>query len=423
MSLSTPHPKDPPELTTTESVHEYLHSLSLSSSTNPFSSSLTPFLTPHAIRRITLGSTNYTYRLFLPPNSAANNAQTNDATTAILKYASAYTAGEPRVRFDPARQAFEVRAMDEIPWPEIIPVQSQGLPQVKIPRVYFADPARRVIIMEDGTPRTRRKEREDAAGVTMNSGSGEVDGDDGVWEELSHSSRIFLEEVPASPEKYATASVLGRTLGMFLARMHNWGRGGREGEGEGATPWVREAFGGNTYARDLTIQEAIEDFWTGVGCCDTEGDKNRVLAGPREEEVRERLEEMRRRILSDYETLVMGDFWPGNVLLPFSNTPSTCPSLFPITLNIAQSLTLETLSIIDWEFAMAGPAFLDVGNFIGEVFLINYFERNDEVYTRLLEAFIAEYETHTPPERLDIGMILPRPYRAGAAAEDKFAPE
>jgi hypothetical protein len=56
---------------------------------------------------------------------------------------------------------------------------------------------------------------------------------------------------------------------------------------------------------------------------------------------------------------------------------------------------------------MAGPAFLDVGNFIGEVFLINYFERNDEVYTRLLEAFIAEYETHTPPERLDIGMILP----------------
>jgi hypothetical protein len=309
MSLSKPHPKDPPELTTTDSVQEYLHSLSLSSSTNPFSSSLTPFLTPHAIRRITLGSTNYTYRLFLPPNSAANNAQTNGATTAILKYASAYTAGEPRVRFDPARQAFEVRAMDEIPWPEIIPVQSQGLPQVKIPRVYFADPARRVIIMEDGTPRTRRKEREDAAGVTMNSGSGEVDGDDGVWEELSHSSRIFLEEVPASPEKYATASVLGRMLGIFLARMHNWGRGGREGEGEGATPWVREAFGGNTYARDLTIQEAIEDFWTGVRCCDTEGDKHRVLAEPREEEVRERLEEMRRRILSDYETLVMGDFW------------------------------------------------------------------------------------------------------------------
>ncbi|KAL3458997.1 kinase-like domain-containing protein [Aspergillus heterothallicus] len=398
MILSTPPPQDCPELTTTDSVLDYLHSRPLDSSSN----TIIPFLTPHAIRRITLGSTNYTYRLFLPPSSTTKSSQTNGATTAILKYASAYTAGDPRVRFDPARQAFEVRAMAEIPWSEIIPAERQDLPQVNIPRVYFTDPARRVIIMEDGTPRMRRKEREDATGVTMNSGSGESDGDgdDGVWEERSHSSRIFLEEIPASQEKFATANVLGKTLGMFLARMHNWGRDETKDE-VGAKQWVREAFGGNTHARDLTIQEAIEDFWTGVRCCDTD-----ALAESQEGEVRKCLEGMRERILTDYETLVMGDFWLGNVLLTFSNTLSTSPSLSPITPNIAQSLPLDTISIIDWEFAMAGPAFLDVGNFIGEVFLINYFERNDEVYTRLLEAFIAEYEAHTPPEKLNTGMIL-----------------
>ncbi|KAL2848936.1 hypothetical protein BJY01DRAFT_246162 [Aspergillus pseudoustus] len=419
MSLSTTlsHP-EPPELTSTTAVHDYLHNLSDSHSNNTLPCSVTPFLNPRAIRRITLGSTNYTYRLFFPTDGG-HNPHTNSATTAILKYASAYTSGEPRVRFDPARQVFEVRAMAEIPWTDIIPAQSQGqgqgVPQVKIPRVYFADPARRVIIMEDGTPRKRRG---GTANVKLD---GEIDSDD-VWEERSHSSRIFLEDLPASPDKYATASVLGKTLGMFLARMHNWARGGRKGEEDesGATPWVRETFGRNTYARDLTIQEAIEDFWTGVRCCDIGGGEDGVLSGSRQEEVRERLEDMRKRILTDYETLVMGDFWSdpfsnlppeaftnfvsrlGNVLLTFRNIPSP----FPTASKTIPPVSLETLSIIDWEFAMAGPAFLDVGNFIGEVFLINYFERNDEVYTRLLEAFIVEYKTHTPPQRLDIEMIL-----------------
>ncbi|KAL4821137.1 kinase-like domain-containing protein [Aspergillus spinulosporus] len=409
MSMSTsmpsrslnPTPHSLPELTTTASVHHYLESLVLSPSISP-SRNITPLLTPRAIRRITLGSTNYTYRLFLD----AEAPYTDGATTAILKYASSYTAAEPRVSFSPERQVFEVRAMARVPWGEILGQASssggdskdpQG-PEVKIPRVYFEDPARRVIIMEDGTPRgvpVAPGDRDSECGQLGDGETGE-NGNDHIWEEQSHSSRIFLEEVPPSPEKYATASLLGKTLGKFLARMHNWGRGGEEDANvsANATPWVRESFGGNTYARDLTIQEAIGDFWTSVRCCTADGDEIPIL-GTREDEVRGRLEKMRRAILTDTETFVMGDLRLGNVLLTFSPSPSG-----------SSTLNLQTLSIIDWEFAMAAPAFIDIGNFIGEVFLIHYFESNDEVYTILLEAFIAEYEAHTPAEVLDIEMIL-----------------
>ncbi len=65
----------------------------------------------------------------------------------------------------------------------------------------------------------------------------------------------------------------------------------------------------------------------------------------------------------------------GNVLLSFD-------------LNSA----LERIYIIDWEFVMLAPLFLDIGNFIGEVFLIHYFESNDSVYIHLLESFLESYK-------------------------------
>lgn len=69
------------------------------------------------------------------------------------------------------------------------------------------------------------------------------------------------------------------------------------------------------------------------------------------------------------------DYRLGNVLLSFDSRSA-----------------LERIYIIDWEFVMLAPVFLDIGNFIGEVFLINYFESNDSVYIYLLESFLESYQ-------------------------------
>jgi hypothetical protein len=53
---------------------------------------------------------------------------------------------------------------------------------------------------------------------------------------------------------------------------------------------------------------------------------------------------------------------------------------------------------------MLAPAFLDIGHFIGEVFLIHYFEANDAVYIELLESFLDEYRSLV--QDLDIDRIL-----------------
>lgn len=44
---------------------------------------------------------------------------------------------------------------------------------------------------------------------------------------------------------------------------------------------------------------------------------------------------------------------------------------------------------------MLGPAFVDVGNFLGELFLINFFESIDEVYIKMAGGFINGYRTNS----------------------------
>jgi thiamine kinase-like enzyme len=78
---------------------------------------------------------------------------------------------------------------------------------------------------------------------------------------------------------------------------------------------------------------------------------------------------------------------PGNILLSFSEPEY-----------------LDRICVIDWEFAMAAPAFIDVGNFIGEVFLIHYFESNDAVYIYLLESFLQAYQNLA--NKLEVDKIM-----------------
>lgn len=53
---------------------------------------------------------------------------------------------------------------------------------------------------------------------------------------------------------------------------------------------------------------------------------------------------------------------------------------------------------------MMAPAFVDLGNFIGAVFVNHYFESNDDVYIFLLESFKEAYTQGA--KHMDIRMIM-----------------
>ncbi|KAG4438249.1 hypothetical protein IFR05_006277 [Cadophora sp. M221] len=334
------------QLTSVPSVEKYL--------------TTTPFSARH-IQRIQLGSTNFTYRLFLEPNAGYVPAR-----TAILKYAAPFTADEPQVSFNSERQIFEARAMTLLPWHTILTppnYQSEvpsplNIPYVRIPKVYFADQKNHVIVMEDGTPRN---------------------GTDEFWEEVSHSARIFFEEVPQSENKYETARVIGRQLGTFLARLHLWGKDPQNSR------LTVESFTGNTSAKDLTIKETFTDFFKSLA------ETGVSISNTLQEELSARLSSLKAKVTNNLETLAMGDFWYFLVAHWNSHCLTSEYRLGNVLLSFTSGLVLEHIYIIDWEFVMLAPVFLDIGNFLGEVFLIHYFESNDWVYIHLLETFIESY--------------------------------
>lgn len=234
-----------------------------------------PFET-RTVRRITLGSTNFTYRLFLKTPYSWGQQQFK---TAILKYAAPQTATDPQVEFNPERQLYECRALTEIPWKDIFPSRCIGstaiTPTVGVPQLYWEDRARRVIIMEDCNPRT----------------------DSDVWDERSHSARIFFEEIPESEHKYKTAMAIGYQLGAFLAKLHNWGHDPCN------KALVQGSFASNTFARGLTIQEAFLEFEDSI---ERIGHPAPMACA---KELEDHLHHMKTQLSQNLETMVMGDFW------------------------------------------------------------------------------------------------------------------
>jgi hypothetical protein len=58
---------------------------------------------------------------------------------------------------------------------------------------------------------------------------------------------------------------------------------------------------------------------------------------------------------------------------------------------------VNRISVIDWEFVMMAPTFVDVGNLIQELFLLNHFEGTDLGYVTMFESFITSYRSFGIP--------------------------
>ncbi|RYO55869.1 hypothetical protein AA0116_g8468 [Alternaria tenuissima] len=130
-------------------------------------------------------------------------------------------------------------------------------------------------------------------------------------------------------------------------------------------------FSGNVPSKDLVTQELFTDFATNVEQC------GYTMTQSHRSQLRRELEKVNLDLNTDTQSVSMGDFWMGNVLINLDNNDR-----------------IREVFVIDWEFVNMAPTWLDVGNFIGEAFLIGYFESTDDAYIHVLESFIEAYRDH-----------------------------
>jgi hypothetical protein len=227
------------------------------------------------VRRIHVGTTNFTYRIFLEEPLRGGER------TVILKYSAPTTAIEPRVPFSSKRQSYEAKALSSIPWnmftyPDYPDATVQSHTPVRLPRLFLSVPEQSFSIIEDCTPR----------------GSADV-----IWEQSTHSFREFLEDLPESKMKYRAASALGGMLGNFLGQLHAWGL---DSKNHGI---ALKSFIGNSSAKNLITQELFTDFFENIKKLNCMVSSNLVA------EISNHIARLEAELNSNTQSVAMGDFW------------------------------------------------------------------------------------------------------------------
>ncbi|GLB43504.1 putative phosphotransferase enzyme family protein [Lyophyllum shimeji] len=318
--VDTPNTYD---LTTVAGVHAYI-------ATTPFASS--------AVTILSGGTGNFAYRIHL-------DVPFQGQETLVLKHAEPYVKNYRSMPFSLDRQRFEYEAMTRIKaW---LPTDSL----VTVPTIYKFDTQHNVIIMEDCGPGT----------LTL---------------------KDFLREGRASstPDAADLAEIIGASLGRFIGAMHAWSRADPDG--------MLSLFAENTQALQLspwaTYGRVVQTLRPGEG-----DDVPPALADPpfavRDADVdvvRKVAGEMSAAMMAARDIFVMGDFWPGNVM---------------VTLDSNQQL--RRLYILDWELAKPGLPGVELGQFCAEMHLLQRFVPvAQDAASTVLNAFLRAYAKAYAPD-------------------------
>jgi len=202
---------------------------------------------------------------------------------------------------------------------EILPSDSLA----RVPTIYLHDEVNHVIIMEDAGKDT-----------------------------------VNLKELlkRPNPPSLVTGAAVGRALGEFIARLHLWGKADQSRAS-------LDFFDGNPQARDIcawAFYDRLVDTITGKSeSIPLIHDPPLQVTSEELEKIskvaKERAEEMR----SSRETMTMGDFWPGNILVDLDRDGEGLEKL-------------RKMLVVDWEVARPGPAAFDIGQFQAEIFVVRH---------------------------------------------------
>jgi 5-methylthioribose kinase len=194
---------------------------------------------------------------------------------------------------------------------------------------------------------------------------------DDCGEEAVSLKQLMLENPPA----LSVATAIGIGLGNFLAGFHNWGldRQASNHDFFDTNQQGRAISGFVTYGRIIS---------TITGKDDLPALSNPLLDIPTSKiDIISKISSDRiHAINTSHETLTMGDFWPGNIMVRFSPNQNDGPP------------SLERIYILDWEVAKPGLAGLDIGQFCAEMHLLRRFNPTcEESVTAALNAFLESY--------------------------------
>jgi thiamine kinase-like enzyme len=142
----------------------------------------------------------------------------------------------------------------------------------------------------------------------------------------------------------AAAVQLGAVLGEFLAKLHEHGRSAPEREEFAKYQWAKQISAWYTHGRVLDSLN------------------NSALEPPLEfselqlAEIKDNVEQMMELIRNSEETLIMGDFWTGNIVIQLKESDSG-------------EQQLQNVLVVDWEISKFGTPGNDVGQFTAEIYL------------------------------------------------------
>ncbi|KAI0347689.1 hypothetical protein BDW22DRAFT_1384541 [Trametopsis cervina] len=292
------------------------------------------------VSQVVGGGGNYTFRLKLTSPHAGHR-------TAILKHGKPYIPGMRDVAFDVERQHFEVEAMKATR--KMLPPHSL----ITAPEIYLYDKTANIIIMEDAASGP------DTFTLTL---------------------KDYLLRTDSSHPSPPTESIMrtvGSALGQFLSVLHKWGMDPEQRS-------VLDFFEGNKQARTLSAWVTYGRLRSTLSGSDTA--RLSALTDPPFEISADALrdvdavaQEMQALIKTSRETLVHGDFWPGNVLVRFRE-------------NAEGEDEVEQMYIVDWELVKPGSRGVEVGQFLGEVHQAQRFcEPNASFADVLRTSFLSAY--------------------------------
>ncbi|RDW88691.1 hypothetical protein BP6252_00723 [Coleophoma cylindrospora] len=156
---------------------------------------------------------------------------------------------------------------------------------------------------------------------------------------------------------------LGNSLGLWAKRFHTWGAAPEQAG-------VRETMKRNTAMRDLKFQINYSRLLVRIESFPNLLENSRALF----EEIGK---EVRLEVDGGQGTLIHGDFWSGNVILPNAPFPASPES--PLK-----------MFIIDWELSHIGSIAFDLGQMFAELFELKHFKSID-AGTELIAAFMQGY--------------------------------
>ncbi|KAF8640475.1 hypothetical protein AX17_000138 [Amanita inopinata Kibby_2008] len=285
----------------------------------------TPFSSRGEILALNGGSANYAYRVRLDKPYGGQ-------ATVIVKHARPYVKNIATLPFDLSRQRFEVEALKRVK--SLIPNDAL----VTVPDVYFFDEKEHVIVMQD-------------------------------CGDASVSLKQFMLEGRLSA---SMGERLGKGLGEFLGQLHVWGRD--------RAAW--QLFDANQQAKEMSA-------WVYYGRLYETLDvgQNAGVASLRDpplevdlqdmEVIKHVAEKMGSAIRNADETFVMGDFWPGNVMVA-----------------VDKDGDVERVYVIDWELCKPGLAGVEIGQFCAEIYFVRHFYAEyGAAASAVLSTFLDAYES------------------------------